>query len=382
MPCLNEERTLETCIQKALACFKRLGIEGEVVIADNGSTDRSVDIALAAGAQVITVIERGYGAALRAGIEASTGDFIIMADSDDSYDWAALDPFIEKANEGYDLIMGNRFRGGIAQGAMPPLHRYLGNPILSLIARIAFHAPVGDFHCGMRGFTRRAYDLMQLQTSGMEFATEMVASAARHGMKITEVPTKLAIDGRNRPPHLRSFRDGWRHLRFILSYAPDHIYLMPGMILLGLGIVLQIILATGPINIFGLYMGIHFLALGGMLSLIGFNFINMGVIAKVVLCTHHPTLRTDFIRLIITSFTLEKGLVTGALLMLFGLTVDILILTDWIRNYGHAMEDSTHIVFVGSQAIALGLNIMFSSFLLSLLLKDDRILKLTSKDST
>jgi len=370
MPCLNEERTLQACIQKALGCFRRLGVEGEVVIADNGSTDRSVEIALAAGARVVHVAERGYGAALRAGIEASTGDFIIMADSDDSYDWSATDPFIAKACEGYDLVMGNRFRGGIEPGAMPLLHRYLGNPVLSTIARIAFQVPIGDFHCGMRGFTRDAYDRMRLQTSGMEFATEMIASAARQSMKIAEVPTKLAVDGRDRPPHLRSFRDGWRHLRFILSYAPDHLYLIPGTLLLALGIMLQAMLATGPIDIAGLYMGIHFLALGGMLTLIGFNLLNMGVIAKVVLCAQHPVLRTGLTQFIIKSFTLEKGLVIGALLTVCGLVVNGSILADWILHHGEPMDKSTHIVFVASQAIALGINIMFSSFLLSLLLQE------------
>lgn len=385
MPCLDEARTLPACILKAQQCFLRLGLIGEVVVADNGSQDGSVEIARRAGARVIEVAERGYGAALRAGVEAAQGDFIIMADSDDSYDWSRLDNFIAKAREGFDLVIGNRFQGGISPGAMPPLHRYLGNPVLSLVARIAFRTPIGDFHCGMRGFTREAWTRMQLQTTGMEFATEMIACAARQGLRIAEVPTTLAVDGRDRRPHLRSFRDGWRHLRFILSYAPDHLYLIPGTLLLALGLLLQCLLATGPFDLSGLHLGIHFLALGGMLTLVGFNLLYLGVIMKVVLCIQHPVLRTPFIRRIQISFTLEKGLVAGGLLTIGGLITDGTILAHWLTHFGTAMEKSIHAAFVASQAVALGVNIMFSAFLLSLLLQDRKILggdRRTTPDAT
>ncbi len=229
MPCLNEENTLALCINKANACFARLGVAGEVVVADNGSTDRSVEIALSLGARVVHVPVKGYGAAVSAGARAAYGRVIIMGDSDDSYDWSKLDAFIAAVDAGSELVMGNRFKGGIEPGAMPPLHRYLGNPVLSFISKIAFRIPVGDFHCGMRAFSADAFRRMRLSGTGMEFATEMVASASRIGLKVSEIPIKLYPDKRGRPPHLRSFRDGWRHLRFILSHSPDHLFVWPGM---------------------------------------------------------------------------------------------------------------------------------------------------------
>src|SRR5262245_39283735 len=282
MPCLNEERTLATCIQKAQQCFRELGIEGEVVIADNGSTDRSVEIAESLGARVVHQPIRGYGAALTKGIESARGEIVIMADADDSYDWLAMGPFIARIREGYDLVMGNRFKGGIERGAMPPLHRYLGNPVLSTLARIVHRAPIGDFHCGMRAFTKAAFLRMKVRTTGMEFATEMVVNAVRSGLRVSEVPTKLKPDGRNRPPHLRSFRDGWRHLRFIITYAPNYLYVAPGSFMMVLGLMLVAARARGPIEIAGQYLGIHFLALGCVLLLTGFNILNLGVIAKMI----------------------------------------------------------------------------------------------------
>src|SRR5581483_8958811 len=242
IPCLNEEQTLALCIEKAFRAFAELGVQGEVVVADNGSTDRSVEIARNLGARVIHERRKGYGAALLRGISEARGEVIVMADADDSYDWTGIAPFVRKIREGYDLVMGNRFKGGIMDGAMPGLHRYLGNPILSLIARIAFRTPIGDFHCGMRAFTRAAFERMQLKTTGMEFATEMVANASHQGLRIAEIPIVLYPDKRNRPPHLRSFRDGWRHLRFILTYAPDYLYLVPGALLLLPGLCLQALL--------------------------------------------------------------------------------------------------------------------------------------------
>src|SRR3954471_13477847 len=239
IPCLNEEQTLAICIQKAFQAFRELGVAGEVIVADNGSTDRSVEIATNLGARVVHERRKGYGAALLRGIHESRGEIILMADADDSYDWSAIAPFVRKIREGYDLVMGNRFQGGIEPGAMPPLHRYFGNPVLSLVARVAFRSAIGDFHCGMRAFTRAAFDRMQLRTTGMEFATEMVANAAHQNLRIGEIPVVLHPDKRTRPPHLRSFRDGWRHLRFILTYAPDHLYLIPGAMMLMAGLALQ-----------------------------------------------------------------------------------------------------------------------------------------------
>jgi glycosyltransferase involved in cell wall biosynthesis len=368
IPCLNEEQTLGSCIEKAMRSFAELGIEGEVVVADNGSTDRSVEIALRHGARVVHERRKGYGAALFLGIAESRGDIIVMADADDSYDWGAIAPLVRKVREGYDLVMGNRFKGGIRDGAMPKLHRYLGNPVLSLIARFAFRADIGDFHCGMRAFTRTAFERMHLRTTGMEFATEMVANAAHQGLRITEVPVVLYPDRRNRPPHLRSFRDGWRHLRFILTYAPDYVYLAPGAALLFPGLLLEALLSKGPVTLGGLYLGIHFLALGSLLTLVGFNIINLGVLAKTVMAQRYSGLRSRTARLVRGRFSLEAGLLTGIILSLTGTSIDAGIAIRWISEYGVPMDSSVHLAFVATTAVVLGLNLIFSSFLLNMIL--------------
>lgn len=372
MPCLNEERTLATCIRKAQQCFRDLGIEGEVVIADNGSTDRSVEIAESLGARVVHQSVRGYGAALSLGIQNARGEIVVMADADDSYDWSAMGPFIARVREGFDLVMGNRFLGGIARGAMPPLNRYLGNPVLSALARFIHRAPIGDFHCGMRAFTKVAFERMRLRTPGMEFATEMVVSAARAGMRIAEVPATLARDGRDRPPHLRPFRDGWRHLRFILTYAPNYLYLGPGGLMMLLGVLLVAALARGPILIAGQYVGIHFLALGCLFTLTGFNVIHLGVLAKVIASSQLPSADSRIHRWALSAFTLESGLITGVVLMIVGMTIDVLILGKWLGNPGQPQEPTVHTAFVATLMFVLGLNIVFSSFLLNMCASDQR----------
>jgi glycosyltransferase involved in cell wall biosynthesis len=370
IPCLNEEQTLAICINKAYRSFAELGLRGEVVIADNGSTDKSVEIALSLGARVVHERRKGYGAALTRGIIEARGEIIVMADADDSYDWAAIAPLVRKVQEGYDLVMGNRFRGGIRPGAMPKLHRYLGNPVLSLIARIAFRSNIGDFHCGMRAFTKSAFKRMQLRTSGMEFATEMVANAAHQGMRLAEVPIVLYPDKRNRPPHLRSFRDGWRHLRFIMTYAPDYLYLVPGAALLLGGLALQGLLARGPILVSGLYLGIHFLALGSMLTLVGFNILNMGVLAKTLMAQRYSGLNSRTVALVRRRFSLETGLMAGGILTLLGVGIDISIAAQWLSQFGRSMESSVHLAFVATSTLVLGLNLVFSSFLLNMILAD------------
>lgn len=369
IPCLNEELTLGICIRKIFDAYRRMGIVGEVIVADNGSTDRSKEVAVALGARVVDQPIRGYGAAIRRGIEAARGEIIIMADADDSYDWSSIEPFIAKVREGYDLVMGNRFKGGIMPGAMPPLHRYLGNPVLSAIARLAFGVKIGDFHCGMRAFRRDAADRMLLQSDGMEFATEMVANAAHQGLRIAEVPTMLHPDKRNRPPHLRSFRDGWRHLRFILTCAPDYLYVAPGLGLLAAGLALLVSLAGGPITVGGFYMGIHFLALGSMLTLTGFNVFNLGVFAKAVMSQRYAGLRSRTISLLRSRYTLECGLLLGAVLILGGLAFDAALLMHWLQNPGVPMEATVHSVFVATTSVVLGGNLVFGSFLLNLILK-------------
>jgi hypothetical protein len=344
IPCLNEERTIGICVEKALAGLAALGLPGEVVVVDNGSSDRSAEI------------------------EASRGRIVVMGDADDSYDWTAIAPFVRRIEEGYDLVLGNRFRGGIAPGAMPVLHRYLGNPVLSAITRLAFKVDVGDVHCGMRAFTKTAFERMGAGTPGMEFATEMVANAARNGLRISEVPTRLYPDKRGRAPHLRSFRDGWRHLRFILTYAPDYLYLAPGAALLLAGLALQALLVAGPVEVGGAYLGIHYLALGAMLSLVGFNVINLGVLAKALLVQRYTGLKSRTVAFLTRSFSLEGGLVTGAVLMAAGLAVDGAILAVRLANPGEAMEGTVHLAFVATTIVVLGLNVLFTSFLLAMVM--------------
>jgi len=370
IPCLNEEQTLGLCIEKAFRGFAELGVHGEVVVADNGSTDNSVQIARQWGARVIHERRKGYGAALLRGITEARGDIIIMADADDSYDWTAVAPFIRKVREGYDLVMGNRFQGGIMTGAMPKLHRYLGNPVLSWIARIAFRTDIGDFHCGMRAFTRAAFQSMQLRTTGMEFATEMVANASHQGLRIAEIPIVLYPDKRNRPPHLRSFRDGWRHLRFILTYAPDYLYLVPGLVLLLPGLALELLLARGPVTAGNAYLGIHFLALGSLLTLVGFNVIHLGVLAKTLMAQRYSNFKSRTVRVVQRRFSLEAGLLAGVSLALIGTGIDVAIAADWIARFGSPMDSTVHLAFVATTALVLGLNLIFSSFLLNMIVQE------------
>jgi glycosyltransferase involved in cell wall biosynthesis len=372
IPCLNEEQTLGVCIEKAFRGFAELGIRGEVVVADNGSTDNSVQIARRLGARVIHERRKGYGAALLRGIAEARGEIIIMADADDSYDWTAVAPFVRKIREGYDLVMGNRFQGGIMTGAMPKLHRYLGNPVLSWIARVAFRTDIGDFHCGMRAFTRDAFRTMQLRTTGMEFATEMVANASHQGLRIAEIPVVLYPDKRNRPPHLRSFRDGWRHLRFILTYAPDHLYLIPGLLLLLPGLALEILLARGPLVEHSVYLGIHFLALGSLLTLVGFNIISLGVLAKTLMAQRYSGINSRTVRLVQRQLSLEVGLVAGIALALGGIGIDVTIAAKWITALGTPMDATVHLAFVATTALVLGLNLVCSSFLLNLIQVEGR----------
>jgi glycosyltransferase involved in cell wall biosynthesis len=367
MPCLNEERTIGICVDKALRAMAMLGIRGEVVVADNGSTDRSIEVAQLHGARVVTQHVRGYGAALAKGVSAARGRIIVMGDADDSYDWSAIGDFVRRIEDGYDLVMGNRFQGGIARGAMPPLHRYLGNPVLSTVARVAFRVPIGDFHCGMRAFTRDAFDRMRTQTTGMEFATEMIANAAYQRMRICEIPTTLQPDKRDRAPHLRSFRDGWRHLRFILTYAPDHLYFAPGITMLGAGALLLAALAAGPLHVGGFHMGIHFVALGALLALIGLNVLNLGVLAKALLARKYRGMHSRTVDWLARAFSLERGLLVGLVPLAIGIGIDAWILAKWLASGQGPMEATVHLAFVATTSAVLGLNVIFSSFLLALI---------------
>ena len=371
MPCLSEELTIGTCIRKAQRSFRELGIRGEVVVADNGSTDDSVRIAESLGARVVREKTPGYGAALRRGIEEARGAIVIIADADDSYDWLDLAGYINRLREGYDLVVGDRFAGGIEPGAMPALHRYLGNPVLSFLARSLFRTPVRDFHCGMRAFTKKAYEAMRLSTTGMEFATEMIANASLQGLRISQVPARLYPDGRNRPPHLRSFRDGWRHLRFIFTWAPDYLYLAPGGLMLAAGLLLIGALSAGPVHWKGEYIGIHFLALGCVLALTGFNIAGFGVVAKVLISRRLPNLKSRVVTWCETRFTLERGLLGSLLPLLSGAIVDVALLYRWLTS-NDPMDDTAHLAFTATTMISFGVNGALMSFLLQMLLSSPR----------
>src|SRR6266480_2935688 len=281
MPCLNEAETLEGCIAKARAFLTRSGCHGEVLIADNGSTDGSQAIARAHGARVVSVAEPGYGSALMGGIRAAYGKYVIMGDSDGSYDFSRLDEFVERLRAGFKLVMGNRFRGGILPRARPPLHRYLGNPVLTGIGRLFFGSPCRDFHCGLRGFDREAMLGLDLQASGMEFASEMVVKATISKWRIAEVPTTLSPDGRSRPPHLRSWRDGWRHLRFLLLFSPRSLFLYPGLALLGAGLVIGAAVAPGPLSVGSVAFDVDTLVGASAMVVIGFQAVLFALFTKI-----------------------------------------------------------------------------------------------------
>jgi hypothetical protein len=367
IPCLNEERTLGPCIEKAFESFARRGIKGEVVVGDNGSTDGSVRIAEALGARVVHQPVRGYGAAINAAAAAARGKYLIMADADGSYDWGQIDDFIDGLEGGAELVMGNRFAGGIEAGAMPALHRYLGNPVLSAVARWLHQSPVRDFHCGMRGFTSDAFKKIGAKSPGMEFASEMVINAHRVGLIIREVPIKLYPDKRDRPPHLRSFRDGWRHLRLIIAHAPDRLYLIPGFALLIAGVVGLMVLARGPVTIGGQYFGIHFVAVSTMATLIGLSAILLGTLAKVAIAIYQPDHQGRVVPWLKRGRPLEWLVSFGALLTLSGVIGELLLAFRWLF-VGGAMEQTVHLTFVITTACVAGLMMVLSGFVLKLLL--------------
>lgn len=367
LPCLNEERTVGICVTKAINFLTENGINGEVVIADNGSTDSSIEIASTRGANIVRVEKKGYGSALQGGIEAARGEYIIMADSDDSYDLENLLPFVEKLREGYELVMGNRFLGGIRKGAMPWHHQYIGNPVLSFIGRLFFRTPAKDFHCGLRGFTKEAAIKMNLQTTGMEFASEIVIKSSILGMKTCEVPTILSPDGRDRPPHLNSFRDGWRHLRFLLIYSPSWLFLYPGLLLLAIGGVTSLTLFLGPVNIGFRLIDFHSFIAAGTITILAVNMLSFAVITRVFAYNTGLLPAKPAFYPLFKYFNLEKGVALGSVLFIVGsiLMVWAILLSPNFNTLG--FDKSVRLVFGASLAIIIGGEAIFTSFVLSIL---------------
>ena len=369
MPCLNEAETLEVCINKAKTFLKNSGVVGEVLIADNGSTDGSVEIAKKCGARVEHVPVKGYGAALIGGCKAAKGKYVIMGDADDSYDFLKLMPFVEKLREGYELVMGNRFRGEIAKGAMPPLHRYLGNPVLSFIGRLFFPSEIGDFHCGLRGYEREAMLKLDLHTTGMEYASEMVVKATMYGLKMTEVPTTLSPDGRSRAPHLRSFRDGWRHLKFLLLHSPNWLFLYPGMVFCVLGLIMTAALMFGPVQIGGVVFDIHTMLYGSAMIMIGTNMIFFSLFTRIY------AIRTNFIptkesvATKLANVTTEKGAVAGVLLTLAGIAMTIAAFVIWKdTSFGNLNpQEMMRMTIPALTLMVVGIEMIFASFFIGIL---------------
>ncbi len=370
MPCLNEAETVATCVRKAACFLAEHGIDGEVLVADNGSTDGSQALAREAGARVVAIAEPGYGNALLGGIMAAHGEYVIMGDADDSYDFTALMPFVEALRGGADLVMGNRFAGGIAPGAMPPLHRYLGNPVLSFVGRLFFRSRIGDFHCGLRGFRRSRMLALGLQASGMEFASEMVVKATLARQRITEVPTTLSPDGRSRPPHLRSWRDGWRHLRFLLLFSPRWLFLYPGLALLALGLAVGIAVLPGPLHIGGINFDVDTLAVAAAMIVIGFQSVLFALFTRVYASAEGflPAVAPR-VRRLLGEWSLERGLVVGLVLGLAGLGGLIGSFAEWggARFGDLNYETALRVVVPSVTALILSCQMILGTFFLSIL---------------
>ncbi len=369
MPCLNEAETIEVCVRKALGYLERSGVAGEILVADNGSTDGSQALALAAGARVAMVLEKGYGAALMGGIREARGRYIVMGDADDSYDFESLDPFVERLRAGDVLVMGNRFKGGIAPGAMPFLHRYLGNPVLSFIGKLFFAIPVNDFHCGLRGFSRQAMLDLKLTTTGMEFASEMVVKTAMNGLPMSEAPTTLKPDGRSRAPHLKTWRDGWRHLRFLLLHSPKWLFIYPGAALMALGALLSATLATGPLRLTAhVSIDVHSMLASCFALILGVQLIMFGALARRYgeIEGFLPASGKTVSKLVL-GLTLETVLRAAAVVFIGGLVGAGWAAWAWASNgfgpivYDHIMR----VLILSLTAVTVGVQLAASGFLAS-----------------
>jgi glycosyltransferase involved in cell wall biosynthesis len=369
MPCLNEAETVATCVRKAMGFLAESGISGEVLVADNGSTDGSQQLAEAAGARVVPISEKGYGNALMGGFVAARGKYIIMGDADDSYDFTNLMPFVEKLRQGADLVMGNRFAGGIAPGAMPPLHRYLGNPVLSFVGRLFFRSKIGDFHCGLRGFSRDAMLALNLQATGMEFASEMVVKSTLAGQRISEVPTTLAKDGRSRPPHLHTWRDGWRHLRFLLLFSPRWLFFLPGLVLLIAGLAIIGIVVPHPFRVGGVTFDVDTLVAASAMVVIGFQAVLFWLFTQVYAGSEGFLPEEPKVQRVLEKLSLERGLMLGGLIGLAGLAGLIFSLLYWHTQKFHQLdyEHSLRLMIPSVTALMVSCQIVLGTFFLSIL---------------
>ena len=370
MPCLNEARTIGTCIRKAQASFERIGIAGEVVVADNGSTDGSREIAEELGARVVPVQERGYGAALTGGIAAARGRWVIMGDADDSYDFSDLEPFVPRLREGYDLVAGNRFKGGIREGAMPWLHRRLGNPVLSFVGRSLYGTPCGDIYCGLRGFDREKVAALDIRSSGMEFAIEMIVKATMKGLRVTEVPTTLSPDAEGREPHLNTWRDGWRSIRLLLLYSPKWLFLYPGLFLLAVGLAGMAWLIPGNRSIGGVGFDVSTLLYFALAVIVGLQAVYFFLTARWFgisegLLPEDPLIR----RIVERPRRLEWALLVGILLVASGLGLSVYALATWNEaGFGRLdYPDTLRIVIPGATLIACGMQTVLSALFLGVL---------------
>jgi glycosyltransferase involved in cell wall biosynthesis len=364
LPCLNEAETVSLCVQKAVSFLLLHNVNGEVLVADNGSTDGSPALARAAGARIVHVPEPGYGSALMAGIKAARGRFVIMGDADDSYDLTALMPFLTRLREGADLVMGNRFKGGIAPGAMPRLHRYLGNPVLSFIGRLFFHSKIRDFHCGLRGFNRSRIIDVGLQATGMEFASEMVVRATLSGYRVEQVPTTLSPDGRSRAPHLRSWRDGWRHLRFLLLFSPRWLFFYPGLAMMLIGAATGLAILVGPIRFDGVKLNLATLAVACALVVIGFQAVLFAIFTAVYAGNEGFLPPNNTLGRFLRSWTLERGLAAAAILLLAGLGGGAFALAVWA---GNSHYNILRIILPSLTALMVSCQLVFSAFFISIL---------------
>lgn len=369
MPCLNEAETIAACVERASEWLRLSGVAGEVLVADNGSVDGSQALAAANGARIVAIAEKGYGAAIRGGIAAARGRYVIVGDADQSYDFGALDPFVEKLREGYDLVVGNRFQGGIAPGAMPALHRYLGNPVLSFLGRLLFRAPIGDFHCGLRGFSREAMLRLGLNTPGMEFASEQIVKAALNDLRIAEVPTTLSPDGRSRPPHLRTWRDGWRHLRFLLIHRPRWLFLYPGTGLTAFGIALIAWLIPGPREFAGVVFDIHTMLYAAVAAVAGFQAVNFAVMANDFAVSTGVLPQDPLLTRLGKRISLEVGLAFGVTLLAVGIGGLGYAIVVWGGGeFGDLAPSNVMRIVIPSAALfVIGLQLALSSFFLALI---------------